>query len=54
MVVNCICDRFQSKDYIETFYKMETNAVLKALREKDFRREIHHISLSFSSDLNLN
>ena len=50
MVVNSICDRFQSKDYIETFYKMETNA----LREKDFGRETHHISLSFSSDLNLN
>ena len=53
-VVNCICDRFQWKDYIETVHKMETNTVSKALREEDFGPQFQHISLFFLSDFNLN
>ena len=35
MVTNCIRDRFQLKDYVETFQTME-NLLLRALREEDF------------------
>ena len=35
MVANCIRDRFQQKDYIETLQTME-NLLLKALHDEDF------------------
>ena len=50
MVINCIRDRFQQKDYIETFQTME-NLLLKALREEDFGLELQQISSLFGSDL---
>ena len=39
MVVNCVCYRFQQKDYIETLEIMEM-LLLKALHEEDFSHEI--------------
>ena len=50
MVTNCIRDRFQQKDYIETFQTME-NLLLKALREEDFGLELQQISSLFGSNL---
>ena len=50
MVVNCIRDRFQQKDYIETLQTMEI-LPLKALREEDFGHELQQMSSFFSSDL---
>ena len=43
MVVNCVRDRFQQKDYIETLQTMEI-LLLKVLREEDFR-ELQQISV---------
>ena len=39
IVVNCIHNRFQKKDHIETLQKMEI-LLLKALREEDFDYEL--------------
>ena len=39
MVVNCILDLFQQKDYIETLQTME-RLLLKVLREDDFGNEL--------------
>ena len=50
MVVNCIRDRFQQKDYIETLQTMEI-LLLKAFREEDFGYELQQMSSFFSSDL---
>ena len=50
MVANCVHDRFQQKDYIETFKTME-NLLSKALREEDFGLELQQISSFFGSDL---
>ena len=50
MVVNCICNRFQQKDNIETLQKMET-LLLEALCEEDFGHELQQMSSLFSSDL---
>ena len=50
MVANCIRDRFQQKDYIETLQTME-NLLLKTLCEEDFGLELQQISLFFGSDL---
>ena len=50
MVTNFIRDRFQQKDYIETFKTME-NLLLKALHEEDFGLELQQISSFFGSDL---
>ena len=49
MVTNCICDRFQQKDYVETFQTME-NLLLKALLEEDFGLEFQQIFSFFGSD----
>ena len=43
MVVNCVRDRFQQKDYIETLQTMEI-LLLKVFREEDFR-ELQQISV---------
>ena len=50
MLTNCICDRFQQKDYLETFQTME-NLLLKALCEEDLGIELQQISSFFASDL---
>ena len=50
MVANCVHDRFQQKDYIETFKTME-NLLSKAFREEDFGLELQQISSFFGSDL---
>ena len=50
MVTNCICDRFQQKDYVETFQTME-NLLLKALLEEDFGLEFQQIFSFFVCDL---
>ena len=39
MAVNCVCYRFQQKDYIETLEIMEM-LLLKALHEEDFSHEL--------------
>ena len=41
VIANCICDRFQQKDYIETHQTME-NVTLKAL--ENFGHELQQIS----------
>ena len=51
MVVNCIRNRFQQKDYIESLQKMEI-LLLKALCEEDFGHELQEMFSFFSSDLN--
>ena len=43
MVVNSIRNRFQQKDYIETFQTMET-PLLKALCEEEFSHELRQMS----------
>ena len=50
IVVNCIFNRFQQKDHIETLQKMEI-LLLKALRDEDFDHELHQMSQFHSSDL---
>ena len=50
MVTKCIRDRFQQKDYFETFQTME-NLLLKAWRQEDFGRELQQIFPFFGSDL---
>ena len=50
IVVNCIRNRFQQKDHIETRQKMAI-LLLKALRDKDFDHELQQMSSFFSSDL---
>ena len=50
MVTNCIRERFQQKDYVETFQTME-NLLLKALSEEDFGLDLQQISLFSGSDL---
>ena len=50
MVVNCIRNRFQQKDNIETFQSMEI-LLLKALCEEEFGHELQKMSSFFSSDL---
>ena len=50
MVANCIHNRFQQKDYIETLQTMEI-LYLKASREEDFGHEFQQMSSLFSSDL---
>ena len=50
IVVNCILNRFQQKDHIETLQKMEI-LLLKALRDEDFDHEFQQMSSFFSSDL---
>ena len=50
MVTNCICDRFQQKDHVETFQTME-NLLLKALLEEDFGLEFQQTFSFFGSDL---
>ena len=50
VVTNCIRDRFQQKDYVETFQTVE-NLLLKALRKEDFGLELQQISSFFDSDL---
>ena len=48
--MNCIRNRFQQKDHIETLQKMEI-LLLKALRDEDFDHELQQMSSFFSSDL---
>ena len=43
IVFNCICNRFQQKDLIETFQTMEM-LLLKALREEDIVHELQQMS----------
>ena len=50
IVVNCIRNRFQQKDLIETLQTIEI-LLLKALREEDFGHELLHMSSIFCSDL---
>ena len=50
IVVNCILNRFQQKDHIETLQKMEI-LLLKALRDEDFDHKLQQISSFFSSEL---
>ena len=50
MVVNCIHNRFQQKDYIETLQTMKL-LLLKLLREEDFGHELQQVPSFFSSDL---
>ena len=50
MVTNCIRERFQQKDYVETFQTME-NLLLKALSEEDFGLDLQQISLFSGSAL---
>ena len=45
IVVNCIRDRFQQKDYIETLQTMEM-LLLKVFREEDFGHELQQIFVS--------
>ena len=51
MIVNCIRNKFQQKDYIETLQTMEI-LLLKALREEELGHELQQMSSFFSSDLN--
>ena len=50
IVVNCISNRFQQKDDIETLKAIEM-LLLKALREEDFDHELQQMSSFVSSDL---
>ena len=50
MVANCILNRFQQKDYIETLQTMEI-LLLKAFCEEVFGHELQQMSSFFSSDL---
>ena len=50
IVVNCIRNRFQQKNLIETLQTMEI-MLLKALREEDFGHQLQQMSSFFSSDL---
>ena len=50
IVANCILNRFQQKDHIETLEKM-TILLLKALRDEDFDHELQQMSSLFISDL---
>ena len=50
IVVNCIRNRFQQKDHIETLQKMEI-LLLKALRDEDFDHKLQQMSSFFSNDL---
>ena len=50
MVVNCICNRFQQKNYIKTLQPIEM-LLLKAFREENFGHELQQISSFSSSDL---
>ena len=50
MVVNCIRNRFQQKENIETLQAMEI-LLLKALLEEDFGHEFQQMFSFFSSDL---
>ena len=50
MVLNCIRNRFQQKDNIETLQTMEI-LLLKALCEEDFGHEFQQMFSFFSSDL---
>ena len=50
MVFNCIRNRIQQKDYIETLQTMEI-MLLKELREEDFGHKLKQMSSFFSSDL---
>ena len=50
MVVNSIRNRFQQKDYIETFQTTEI-PLLKALCEEEFSHELQQMSSFSSSDL---
>ena len=43
IVVNCILNRFQQKDHIETLQKMAI-LLLKALRDEDFDHELQQMS----------
>ena len=43
MVVGCIRDESQQKDYIKTLHAIEI-FILTALREEDFGRELQQIS----------
>ena len=45
IVINCIRDRFQQKDYIETLQTMEM-LLLKVFREEDFGHELQQIFVS--------
>ena len=42
-VINCIHNRFQQKDHIETLQKMEI-LLLKALRDEDFDHKLQQMS----------
>ena len=44
IVVNCIRNRFQQKDHIESLQKMEI-LLLKALSDEDFDHELQQVSL---------
>ena len=50
MVINCIRNKFQQKDLIETLQAIEI-LLLEVLREEEFDHELQQISLLFSSDL---
>ena len=50
MVVNCIRDTFQKKDYIETIQAIEI-LLLKALPEETFGHELQQISSFLSTNL---
>ena len=48
--MNCILDRFQQKDHIETLQKMAI-LLLEALHDEDFDHELQEMSSLFTSDL---
>ena len=48
MVVKCIRNRFQQKDYNET---LQTILLLKALREEEFDHKLRQMTSFFSSNL---
>ena len=50
MIVNCIRNRFQQKDYSKTLQTMKM-LLLKTLREEDFGHELQQVSSFFTSDL---
>ena len=50
IVVNCIRDRFQQKDHIETLQKIVV-MLLKALPDEHFDHELQQMSSFFRSDL---
>ena len=50
MVANCMRNRLQQKDYVETLRAMEM-LLLKAFLEKDLGHELQQMFLFFSSDL---